>query len=510
MRFLSVCSGIEAASVAWSPLGWRASAFSEIERFPCQVLAHHYPHVPNRGDMTHFKDWPDDAIDLLCGGTPCQSFSVAGLRAGLDDPRGNLMLTYGAIAARYRPRWLVWENVPGVLSSNEGRDFGSFLGLLGQLGYGFAYRVLDAQHFGVPQRRRRVFVVACLGDWRAAAAVLFERHSLSGHPAPRREAGQNPAGTLSARTEGGGGLGTDFELGGGLIPEAVGALTAAHGPNGHGGSGLATDKGAESGHILAVAEQPYEVANCLTQRMYKGINTTLDEGQTPILAHSLRADGFDASEDGTGRGTPLVPIYTPDLAATMVARSSRGGGQTNSPGHHADHELIAFDTTQVTSAGNYSSPKLGDPCHPLAAGAHAPAIALQDVRGLDKKQNGAGWNDEGPSYTVDTHATQGVAYGMRVRRLTPRECERLQGFPDDYTLIPFGARKKIEAELLLYLRLTCPDLSMAEARQLAADGPRYKALGNSWAVPCAYWIGMRIALVDTLALPFQVPLQEVA
>ena len=148
MRFLSVCSGIEAASVAWNPLGWEAEAFSEIEPFPCQVLKHHYPNVPNLGDMTKFKEWNLGPVDLFCGGTPCQSFSVAGLRKGLDDPRGNLMLTYLAIADKFRPRWLVWENVPGVLSSNSGRDFGAFLGGLGQLGYGFAYRVLDAQFFG--------------------------------------------------------------------------------------------------------------------------------------------------------------------------------------------------------------------------------------------------------------------------------------------------------------------------------------------------------------------------
>lgn len=472
MRFLSVCSGIEAASVAWSPLGWHAVAFSEIERFPCAVLAHHYPHVPNRGDMTAFKDWPDDAIDLLCGGTPCQSFSVAGLRAGLDDPRGDLMLTYGALAARYRPRWLVWENVPGVLSSNEGRDFGSFLGLLGQLGYGFAYRVLDAQHFGVPQRRRRVFVVACLGDWRAAAAVLFERHSLSGHPAPRREAGQNLAGTLSARTEGGGGLGTDFELGGGLIPEAVGALTAAHGPNGHGGSGLATDKGAEAGHILAVAEQAYEVANCLTQRMYKGINTTLDEGQTPILTHSLRADGFDASEDGTGRGTPLVVAFTAKdhgADAGELSPTLRGGSHAESHANGGVMPAIAFQ--ERGREGGRSLEVGGD----LAFALLAPA--------------GGGRAQE-----------RNVAAGMRVRRLTPRECERLQGFPDDYTLIPGNTARQMEADMLAYLRATRPDLSEAEAQRLAADGPRYKALGNSWAVPCARWIGERIAAVDALVL----------
>jgi DNA (cytosine-5)-methyltransferase 1 len=205
MKYLSLCSGIEAATVAWHPLGWEAVAYSEIERFPSEVLAHHYPSTPNLGDMTKFKEWNlESNVDLLVGGTPCQSFSVAGLRKGLDDPRGNLMLTYLAIAKQYRPNWLVWENVPGVLSSNGGRDFGSFLGGLAECGYGFAYRVLDAQYFGVAQRRRRVFVVGYLGDWRAAAAVLFERHSLSGHPAPSREKREGVAGTIKASVGTGG------------------------------------------------------------------------------------------------------------------------------------------------------------------------------------------------------------------------------------------------------------------------------------------------------------------
>ena len=147
MNYLSVCSGIEAATVAWAPLGWHAVAFAEIEKFPTAVLAHHYPDVPNWGDMTNFKDWPDADIAVLVGGTPCQSFSVAGLRQGLADPRGNLALTFLAILDRYRPRWVLWENVPGVLSSDGGRDFGAFLGGLGELGYGWGYRVLDAQYF---------------------------------------------------------------------------------------------------------------------------------------------------------------------------------------------------------------------------------------------------------------------------------------------------------------------------------------------------------------------------
>ncbi len=209
LRYLSVCSGIEAASVAWEPLGWQPEAFAEVEKFPSAVLAHHWLNVPNLGDMTQYEQWKLGAIDLLVGGTPCQSFSVAGLRQGLRDPRGGLMLTYLEIAQRHRPRWLVWENVPGVLSSHGGRDFGAFLGALGDLGYGWAYRVLDAQWFGVAQRRRRVFVVANAGDGAAAAAVLFESESVRRNPAPSREAGQRTAATLVRGSKSSGGIGYD-------------------------------------------------------------------------------------------------------------------------------------------------------------------------------------------------------------------------------------------------------------------------------------------------------------
>lgn len=378
MRYLSVCSGIEAATVAWHPLGWKPVAFSEVEPFPNAVLSHHYPAVPNRGDMTKFKEWPDADVDLLVGGTPCQSFSIAGLRKGLADPRGNLMLTYLAIADRYRPRWLVWENVPGVLSSNGGRDFGALLGGLAKLGYGFAYRILDAQHFGVPQRRRRVFVVGHLGDWRRAAAVLFERHSLSGHPAPSREAGEKIAATIDA---------------------SLGRLQGCSGQD------------ANHGHS-------HLISMCLT----RGGQQRLDaESETLIpvagggfdVAHSLRGEGFDASEDGTGRGIPLVPA----LAFDCKASGQNGFG------------IGEIASTQRAMGHN---------------GSHT---------------NGGGH--------------QAAMIGASVRRLTPRECERLQGFPDDYTLINVRSKP-------------------------AADGPRYKALGNSMAVPCMRWIGERIAAVDEI------------
>jgi DNA (cytosine-5)-methyltransferase 1 len=181
MIYGSVCSGIEAATVAWEPLGWEAAWYAEIEPFPSEVLKHYYPSIHNLGDMTKLEKhniYKETKIDLLVGGTPCQSFSLAGLRGGLKDTRGNLALEYLKIVDKKKPQWFLWENVPGVLSSKKGRDFGTFLGGIQKLGYGFAYRVLDSQYFGVPQRRRRVFVVGYLGDWRPSAAVLFEQESL--------------------------------------------------------------------------------------------------------------------------------------------------------------------------------------------------------------------------------------------------------------------------------------------------------------------------------------------
>lgn len=391
MKYISVCSGIEAASVAWHPLGWRAAWYSEIEPFPSAVLAHHYPDVFNLGDMTKFKEWPDADVDLLVGGTPCQSFSVAGLRSGLDDPRGQLMLTFGAIARRYRPRWVVWENVPGVLSSDGGRAFGTFLGMLAELGYGFAYRVLDAQYVrveshprAVPQRRRRVFVVGHLGDWRRAAAVLFERESLSGYPAPRRQTRKDVAPTIASRPSGGGGLGTDFDCDGGLIPAIVGQAMSSKWSKGT--SGPAGD---ECHNLVPMAIQSA------------------------------------ATRENPRSGPNGVGVRTDGAAYTLESRSVV--------------QAVAFD-----------------------------------MRGRE-----GGSQFEGPHDTANIRAASGgssrsyVAQSWAVRRLTPRECERLQGFPDDWTLIPYRGKP-------------------------AADGPRYKALGNSIAVNVMRWIGDRIQTVQGL------------
>jgi DNA (cytosine-5)-methyltransferase 1 len=429
VRFLSVCSGIEAASVAWRPLGWHAAAFAEIEKFPAAVLRHHYPDVENRGDMTRFPEWPDAAIDVLVGGTPCQSFSVAGLRKGLADPRGNLALTYLAVLDRYRPRWMVWENVPGALSVDDGRALGAFLGGLSELGYGWAYRSLDAQYFRLAQRRRRVFVVGHLGDWRRAAAVLFERASLSGHPAPRREEGEKPAPCLGAGpVSGGRKYGTDADSADSLIPSTG------------------------------------DISHCLNA----GGMGRIDYESETLIAHALRADGFDASEDGTGRGTPLV--------AETLRQHPR-------PGSNSVGQIVATcydDPRRFDARGIHGGGDHGDLHPPLSTvncqqfvglSAHQPAIAFAGQAGGDRTSSGALAEELSP--TLHKSQIMDVMHRMQVRRLTPRECERLQGFPDDYTLIPYNGKP-------------------------AKDGPRYKALGNSMAVPCMSWIGRRIQMVDDL------------
>lgn len=208
MKYGSVCSGIEAATAAWHPLGWTPAWFAEIEAFPSAVLAHHYPQVPNHGDFTQLIDNSPEGVDVLVGGTPCQAFSVAGLRQGLADPRGGLTLEFLRLARALRPKWIVWENVPGVLSQDGGRAFGAFLGGLEDLGYGWAYRVLDAQYFGLAQRRKRVFVVGCAGgDFARAAAVLLEPEGVRRASPPRREARQGPAGGAGGGAALGGGGG---------------------------------------------------------------------------------------------------------------------------------------------------------------------------------------------------------------------------------------------------------------------------------------------------------------
>lgn len=389
-----MCSGIEAASIAFAPIGWEAAAFAEVDPFACAVLAHRFPTVRNLGDFTTIEANDVGAVDLVIGGTPCQDFSVAGLRAGMDGKRGQLTIEFVRLLDRIRPRWMVWENVPGVLSIDGGRAFGAFLGALGKLGYGFAFRVLDAQYFGVPQRRRRVFVVGYLGDWRRAAAVLFERASLCGDSAPSRGAREIAPARLANGTGAGGGADDNAAQARHIVAFDTTQITSP--------DNRANPQYGDPCHTFATGMAAPAISQTLhASRHSYGIEDT-------FVSHTLRGEGFDASEDGTGRGVPLIPV---------AFTSKDDGGD-------------ASDIAPTLRSMNYS-------------GSHA---------------NGGG---------------QVAIATSTVRRLTPVECERLQGFPDNYTLVPY--RKKP-----------------------AADAPRYRALGNSFAVPVVKWIGERIALVDAM------------
>ncbi len=587
ITFGSVCSGIEAASVAWHPLGWRAAWLAEIEAFPCAVLAHHYPDVPNLGDMTTIArralTGEVPAPDVFCGGTPCQAFSVAGLRNSLDDTRGNLTLKFVEIAdaidhvrvRRGEDECIVfWENVPGVLNTKD-NAFGCFLaGLAGEdeplvppgktpkpgqpwkwanagAVYGprraVAWRTLDAQYFGVAQRRRRVFVVASARKGFDPAAVLFEWDGVRRDSAPNRSA-REVAPTIPARSSGGGGLGTDFDLDGGLIQ--------AFGGNNQSG--------------------PIDVATALNACASASASGRMDfETETFLVqpTRTLRGEGFDASEDGTGRGAPLVPVavdhYNGALTGNVAATLSTGGATTTGSGpsvmvpvvagtlgaNHgnikAEHAWtgqllpVAFPAnlsgTQCASTENLAP----------AMGAKNPTAVAYGIRTANTSSNGWGIQEEvthtldcaqgvavahvqimptmtagGPSesshnqvsgqmrdaymvpvaYTTKLHNTASNNAGkifeerttaldanspppalltaMQVRRLTPEECEALQGFPRGYTRIPwklgYWPAEKHAPEVREAIADQCP------------DGPRYKALGNSWAVPNVAWIGRRI------------------
>ena len=522
MKYLSVCSGIEAASKAWEPLGWEPVAFSEIEPFPSAVLKHHWPEVPNLGDMSKYEQWPisSGSVDLLVGGTPCQSFSVAGLRQGLKDPRGNLMLTYLAIAERFKPRWLVWENVPGVLSSNRGKDFGSFLGALGELGYEWAYRVLDAQWFGVAQRRRRVFVVAHLGKGNLATKVLFESESVRRDTPPSREARQGVAADVKASV-GSGKWPADIAS---TLNAAFGSKQGLENQHALGGAPLfvpgvicASDGQANASinHNIAPTltnqtEQPYVYTPSSHAGYKEGVGTLRSNGgdlgggsenlclAIPIHDQATRHSGKhgdkqDGKGNGLGVGKPGDPcpsltkgdkhavlyenhpndsrVTGPhDVAPSCVSRYGTGGG--NVP---LVQEAVSMRESgqgywmEDNKAGTLRAEGENRPSRPSNVIAQ-PIAADTYNHALQEKAVPI------RSTASDICHTGGVinpADRMAVRRLTPRECERLQGFPDDHTLIPWRGKPSDQ----------CP------------DGPRYKALGNSMAVPCMAWIGKRIAHV---------------
>ena len=443
MRYYSIFSGIEAASVAWAPLGWEPLLFSEVEEFPSAVLKARFPSVPNLGDITK-ANWKEAVRDfgrpdIVVGGSPCQSFSIAGGRTGLEGASG-LMWEYVRCVREVKPDWLLWENVPGALSSSHGEDFRCLLEALDALGYGLAWRVLDAQFFGLAQRRERVFVVGCLGDVERPCEVLFESESLRWDTPTSREKRQELAGGAGGgpkaagfkwhQGSGAGSIGLEDEQSPTLTDDyhnpaviqlkgnAIDRDTAQNGawacdPDENGAYTLnATDI---DGVLCMTDTQPNsmvdgEVLGALTATMHK---------DPPVVAKTLKMRG---GCEGGGKG----PLVQDDISATL----GTGNDQTL-------FEPVSFAANQ---------------------------------RGELRLQGGDGTVVGAVPASQSGKQVQGVTDGYAVRRLTPRECERLQGFPDDWTRIPYRGKPAEE----------CPDT------------PRYRAIGNSMAVNVMRWIGMRI------------------
>lgn len=418
MKYVSLFSGIEAATVAWEPLGWEPLAFSEIDAFPCAVLAERFPGVPNLGDITEIE-WKKAVKrhgkpDLVVGGSPCQSFSIAGGRTGLEGASG-LMWEYVRCVREVKPGWLLWENVPGALSSSHGEDFRCLLEALDACGYGLAWRVLDAQFFGVAQRRERVFLVGRLGDPGGPCRVLFEPESLrwdSPSSKDKRKA---------------------LAAGAGISPKTAGWPVSAG--FSYKASPSAGNIGYEPEQAPTVLAERNDAAVCIQGDIARGahmgqngkgwsdegVSYTLDTMDVPAV--TLKICG---GCDGGGKG----PMITEDMSCTLGCRNDQ----------------TVFE----------------------------PAAFAANQRGEVRLQGG----DGEITGVIPAHSSgkqvNGAMDGYAVRRLTPRECERLQGFSDDWTRVPYKGKPADE----------CPDT------------PRYKAIGNSMAVPVMRWIGERIEAAE--------------
>lgn len=493
MRYVDVCAGYSASSVAWKPLGWECAGYSEIEPFPRAVLEQRHGAVPVEfdehkwsegqnfkplfGDFTKIEAHHVGPIDLLVGGTPCQSFSIAGKRLGLDDPRGNLALEFLALARRLGTEWLVWENVPGVYSSWSGQpenadegdrweetaDFIEFLNFFRECGFRGGWRTIDAQHtrvdgFGraVPQRRRRVILVGHLGDGARSRSVLFDRESMCGNSPPSREAGQSVAGTLESRASGGGG-----------------------------GPGSGTD-GACAGYLQPVAAQ-YDDGSCATvsSKWSKGSGGPSGDEVQNIVAFNSREDCVSDNHITGALGTSSPQAQAVAFKPSHYTRGKDGAPSVVMPPLSADADkgdqeaVIAFaqnSRDEVRMVGGDGSI--------VGALAAEPGMKQQSyvAQAFDMRGRDDGAQLEGPHDTASVRAASGgssrsyVAQQWAVRRLTPTECERLQGVPDNFTQIEWRGKPADQ----------CP------------DGPRYKAIGNSMAVNVMRWIGVRIDMVNLI------------
>ena len=494
--FGTVCDGIGCGHLAFNQVGFECAWSFEIEPFPSAVLAYRFPEVTNHGDMNKCAEMilsgKIDAPDVFIGGTPCQSWSVAGKRKGLEDARGNLSLTFCGIAdavddVRRRdgkpPCVVLWENVPGVLS-DKGNGFGCILGELsgagceikppggkwGNAGCVFgpkrtaAFRVLDSQYYGVAQRRRRVFVVASAGEGIRPEEVLFEFDGVRRDSPPIREAGEGFA------ADAGGGVALGHWDGGSVHP------SLCSGTKGTGGIAASNQElFSQRGSGLVP-----DICGCLSDGAHNG-------------------GGLNGQDAYTGRIIPCVAIQdVKHMNKSCNGRGYNADGSAYTLEARNKVQAVAFEPRFVRTSGGQPSIEL-NPClrADTNTGDGAPCVAIADVIHGDKACNGKGWNDDGTAYTLDTMATQGVAFGgeiartlsarhdsspcadrgmdvvaqgMQVRRLTPRECERLQALPDDWTLIPWRGKPPTD----------CP------------DGPRYKGIGNGQTVNVMRWLAERI------------------
>lgn len=533
MRYASVCSGVEAASLAWMPLGWEAVFFAEIEPFPCAVLKDRFPDVPNLGDMTEIKgEKYHGTVDLLVGGTPCQGFSVAGKQGGLNDSRSALCLAYCGLLETMRPRWFVWENVPGVFSTNQGDDFRAFLGKIDEIGYSVAWRVLDAQYVrvdgyprAVPQRRRRVFVVGYLGDWRYPASVLFEPDGVHRDTPPRRVKGKGSARDFekNARVSGrlwdasgvnptlnqpSAGIGTIGASNQELFSQHVNGLVMdTEFWNGEDVSTTLTeafaddrmpDKGKQPCVIcragdMANAETGVNVGTTLLARQYKSPpfvcahETGQGYWQDGDIAGTLRAEGENRPSRPSniicagfsgGQGEKAGGIGYEDEVAPTIRSAESGGNQVPDVVCHENHDApIAFRWAASPTQG---LPIGVDYCHTLMANQNGEPAVCYENHAQDSRIKPCG------EYSPQINAKAGTGgcnlplvqecfpVNQSVRRLLPVECERLMGFPDNWTRIPWRGKSAED----------CP------------DSPRYKACGNSMCVNVMRWIGMRIEKVE--------------
>ena len=523
MRYASVCSGVEAASLAWMPLGWEAVWFSEIEPFPCAVLQERFPDVPNLGDMTEIKgEKYHGTVDLLVGGTPCQGFSVAGKQGGLNDSRSALCLAYCGLLETMRPRWFVWENVPGVFSTNQGDDFRAFLGKIDEIGYSVAWRVLDAQYVrvdgyprAVPQRRRRVFVVGHLGDWRYPASVLFEPGCLPGDTPPRRVKGQGTARSLTEST--GGARGKEqqhtFISGDGRPLNALGVNGLVMDTEFWNGEDVSTtlteafanDRMPDKGKLpcvicrasdMANAETGVNVGTTLLARQYKSppfvcagsltarydSSPCADRGMNVICRATQQGNAESMTDccptitEAAGKSGNNQPIICAGFSGGQGAKAGTGG--CNLPLVQECFPINSMIIGKNVKVGDRQTTGIGNNGDPLPAisSAHHHAVAVAENI-IGRKEN-TGANGTGAqvelAYTQNATGVMGMSVNTSVRRLLPVECERLMGFPDNWTRIPWRGKSAED----------CP------------DSPRYKACGNSMCVNVMRWIGMRIEKVE--------------